>query len=562
MMHPSRKAYVEDQMDEVRKPTYPELDKQSVCSKRNQTARVPTDWSSSAQDGGMTIDQVRKCAWHSSSQGPPLICSLATDYNYDLATGENASALLSQFERKRLAARIAVPTNDEAIKAMLRERGVPVTLFGENNPADRRERLRQILTTEAEQAKAQGQEGVDVDMEDASEEDDEEEQEEEYYTRGSDELLQARIEIAKYSLPRAKRRVEFQRDEAKIPLRTHVKHRKQIRERIRDFELQSSQVGGQRYLSVVRLAPEGQLCAVGDFGGSLKVLSAPELEIKKTLRGHTARIGGIDWLPQLVAPGSDTVRLASSSVDGAVHLWSLERDTPIISLAQAGASKVNKIGFHPSGRYLATACEDMTWRLYDVTTGSEILCQEGHSRAVMTVSFQSEGALIATAGMDSIGRIWDLRSGRTIMLCEGHIQPITSSSWIDGHRLLSGSLDGFVKMWDVRKVQSGANLAGNTGGVADLRVFRGLDDPVEGEPLGHDEKGTQIPKMSGTFFATSGFDRKVNVYSMDDHSVINSLESHTGPVSSVDISRDGRWIVSGSHDRTIKLWARNEMEPL
>lgn len=487
---------------------------------------------------------------------------LATDYNYDLATGENASALLSQFDRKRLAARIAVPTNNETIKAMLRERGVPITLFSENNPADRRERLRQILTDETQQqSNAAGGEGVDVDMDDAPDDEDDE-QDEEYYTRGDDDLLQARIEVAKYSLPRAKRRVYFQREESKIPLRTHVKHRKQIKEKLQEFELQSSQVGGQRYLSAVRLAPHGQLCATGDWGGSMKIVSTPDLEVKKTLRGHSNKIGGIDWFPGPIPQGSDTVQLASSSADGAVHLWSLERDTPMSSLAQPGGTKVNKIGFHPAGQHLATACDDTTWRLYDLTTGSEILCQEGHSRAVMTVSFQSEGALVATAGMDSIGRVWDLRSGRTIMLCEGHIQPITSSSWIDGHRILTGSLDGFAKVWDVRKVQQGGNLAGNTSGVTDLRVFRGLDDPVEGEPPGKDEKGAQTPKKSATFFASCGFDRKINVYSMDDFSLISSLASHTAPVSSVDISRDGRWIVSGSHDRTIKLWARNEMEPL
>ena len=550
-------------MDEVSQPNRSFL-VVSAFAQNNTTARGSTDWCACTQDrGGLTLDQVRE---YIARPSLPVLLKLTTDiandYNYDLGTGENASALLSQFERKRMAARLAVPTNDEAIKAMLRERGLPITLFGENNPADRRERLRETLADEAERAKAQGQEGVDIEMDDVADEEDDEEQEEEYYTRGNDELLQSRIEIAKYSLPRAKRRVQFQRQEAKIPLRTHVKHRKQIREQLQDFELQSSQVGGQRYLSVVRLAPHGQLCATGDWGGSLKVVSTPDLEVKKTLRGHTSRIGGIDWLPGVTSPESETAQLASSSAEGAVHLWSLQKDTPLSTLAQPGGTKVNKIGFHPSGRYLATACEDTTWKLYDIATGSELVSQEGHSRAVTTVSFQSEGALVATAGMDSIGRIWDLRSGRTIMLCEGHIQPITSSSWIDGHRILSASLDGFVKVWDVRKVAQGGNLAGNTSGVTDVRVFRGLDDPVEGEAPGQDEKGAQIPKKSATFFATCGFDRKVNVYSMDDYSLISSLESHTAPVSSVDISRDGRWIVSGSHDRTIKLWARNEAEPL
>lgn len=80
----------------------------------------------------MTLDEVRMYLSKPLSV-PKLTRAAATDYNYDLSTGESASALLSQFERKRMAARLAVPTNDVAVKAALRERGVPITLFGENS---------------------------------------------------------------------------------------------------------------------------------------------------------------------------------------------------------------------------------------------------------------------------------------------------------------------------------------------------------------------------------------------------------------------------------------------
>ena len=88
-----------------------------------------------------------------------------------------------------------------------------------------------------------------------------------------------------------------------------------------------------------------------------------------------------------------------------------------------------------------------------------------------------------------------------------------------------------------------------------------MDDPVDGTMgLGVDEKGAPLPKKSGTFFASSGFDNKVNIFSADDWTLVQSLDGHTGPVASVDISRDGRWIVSGGHDRTVKLWGRNDEE--
>ncbi|KAK4150750.1 WD40-repeat-containing domain protein [Chaetomidium leptoderma] len=468
---------------------------------------------------------------------------------------EKASALLSQFERKRLAATIAVPTDDGRVRARLRELGQPVTLFGEG-PADRRDRLRELLTEQAHAAT--GQEGVDVEMMDAEkeEEDEAEEQEEEFYSRGTDELLQARIDIAQYSIPRAKRRIEFQKKEATIPLRTHVKFRKEVKERLQSFELQGSQTAGDRHVSMTRISPNGKMVATGNWGG----------QHKRTLRGHTNKISGISWMPGATLPESNiseqSVNLASGGAEGQIHLWSLSQDTPLSTLS-GHSQRVCRVEFHPSGKYLASASEDTSWRLWDVETTTELLLQEGHSRGVYAVSFSTDGSLLASGGLDSIGRIWDLRSGRTVMILDGgahgHIKPIYGLDWgSDGHRVLTASADGWVKCWDVRKVQRSGGIGAHTSAVSDVRWFKGLDDPVGGNPPGEDEKGMQIPKKSGTFLVSAGFDHKVNIFSADDWGLVQSLSGHTGPVASVDVSRDGRWIVSGGHDRTVKLWGRND----
>ncbi|KAI1650341.1 WD40 repeat-like protein [Daldinia loculata] len=517
MMHPARQAYVEEAED----------------------------------DRGMTLDEV------------------PVDRDYDIPSAaagiapEKASAILSQFERKRRAATMAVPTDDGRVRARLRELGEPITLFGEG-PADRRDRLRELLTLQAEQAPT---ESPDVAMEDAPEED-QEDQEEEFYTTGSDELLRARQDIARFSLPRAKQRLSFQKQEASIPLRTHVKFRKEIKERLQAFELQGSQTAGDRNVSMTRISPNGELVAAGNWGGSIKLIGIPTLEEKMTLRGHTNRVSGISWFPGAtlaennVSP--ESVNLASGGAEGQVNLWSLNKDTPLSTLEGHG-QRVCRVEFHPSGRYLASASEDTTWRLWDVESTTELLLQEGHSRGVFAISFNSDGSLLASAGLDSIGRIWDLRSGRTVMILDGHgdghIKPIHGIDWgSDGYRVLTGSADGWIKCWDVRKVQRTGGIGAHTSAVSDLRWYKGLDDPILGTPPGLDEKGNQLPKKSGTFFVSSGFDRKVNVFSADDWTLIQTLEGHTGPVSSVDISRDARWIVSGGHDRTVKLWGRNDGE--
>ncbi|KAK4217655.1 WD40-repeat-containing domain protein [Rhypophila decipiens] len=498
MMHPSRQAYMEE--------------------------AEPED------NGGIDID------------------SIPIDRDYvipDAGTGASTSALLSHFERRRLAATIAVPTDDTRVRAKLRELGEPVTLFGEDL-ADRRGRLRELLAEKAEQATP---ENADVDMIDADKQDaEDQEQEEEFYTGGSEELLQARINIAHYSLPRAKKRIEFQKKEATIPLRTHIRFRKEVKERLQDFELQGSQPD-DRKISITRISPNGQMVATGNWGGQVKLIQIPTLRHQRTFRGHTNIVSGISWRPGATLPehdiSPDTVNLATGGAEGQVNLWSLTQDTPLSTLS-GHSERVCRVEFHPSGKYLASASEDTSWRLWDIETTTELLLQEGHSRGVYAVAFNTDGSLLASAGLDSIGRIWDLRSGRTIMILDGHldghIKPIYGLDWgSDGHRVLSASADGWIKCWDVRKVQRSGGIGAHTSSVSDVRWFKGLDDPLFGTPPGDDEKGMQLPKKSSTFLVSSGFDEKVNIFSADDWSLVQSLSAHTGPVASVDVSRDGKY---------------------
>jgi len=59
-------------------------------------------------------------------------------------------------------------------------------------------------------------------------------------------------------------------------------------------------------------------------------------------------------------------------------------------------SRVCRVNFHPSGRYLGSASYDGTWRLWDVERGDELLLQEGHSKEVYAIAFQQDGALVAS----------------------------------------------------------------------------------------------------------------------------------------------------------------------
>ncbi|KAI4154558.1 MAG: hypothetical protein LQ340_001601 [Diploschistes diacapsis] len=482
----------------------------------------------------------------------------ATDRDYvmpSVSAGvapEKASAILSQFERKRKAAALAVPTDDGRVRAKLREMGEPMTLFGED-AADRRGRLRHLMLESVEDEMADGGE----EMADAQ---DDEAGEEEFYTEGIPDLLEARKWIARYSIPRAKERVAAQKAESGIALRIHSKHRKAIKDRLQMFELAGSQIAGNRPVAIARFAPNGESLAAGNWGGGIEVLDVPNLERKRSLNAHTGRVGGLAWMPGATLPGSsvseDSANLASGAEDGTVRLWSLTQDDPISTLT-GHSGRVCRVEFHPSGRYIASASYDTSWRLWDVETGTELLIQEGHSRELYTVSFNIDGSLLASAGLDSIGRIWDLRTGRTLMILDGHIREIYALDWgVDGYRVLSGSGDGFVKCWDLRMVREAGRIGAHGNVVSDLRWFKGLDgsgaEATARKKDGGD--GETKPRKSGSFFVSSGYDKRVNIFSADDWALVKSLSGHAGNVTSVDVTADSRWIASSGQDRTVKLW--------
>ena len=172
-----------------------------------------------------------------------------------------------------------------------------------------------------------------------------------------------------------------------------------------------------------------------------------------------------------------------------------------------------------------------------------------------------------------MGRIWDLRTGRTVMILDGHIREIYSLDWgSDGHRVLSGSGDGWVKCWDIRAVRCTGGIGAHNGNVSDLRWYKGgststIDVPVQKSETDSTMNGTRgkqdlTPAKAGTFFVSSGFDKNVNIFSADEWALAKTLSGHSGNVLSVDVSADARWIASSGHDRTVKLWGREDEEPL
>ncbi|KAJ4469528.1 U4/U6 snRNP-specific spliceosomal protein [Lentinula aciculospora] len=508
--------------------------------------------------------------------------TLMDDGNYlgsERARMEN-QVILDELERKKKARNIAVPTDDNRVKARLREIGEPITLFGER-PADRRDRLIYVLS-QINHARGDDLMQVDEESSDGSEE----EEESEFYTPGSLELLEARRKIAEYSLPRAQKRIAQQLIDSKMELGRIVDIRKKVFGEVKKFAILGSQIGDERPISQVRFSPNNEVLVTGSWSGTVKLWNVPACTPIRSLRGHSDRVGGVAWHPQATLSQSpDSANLVSGAADCNVHLWSLNSETPL-SVLKGHQERVCRVAFHPSGNYVASASYDTSWRLWDVTTSQELLLQEGHSKEVYSVEFQTDGALIASGGLDAIGRVWDLRTGRTAMVLDGHVQGIYSIGFSpNGYQIATGAGDDTIRIWDMRSLKSLYTIPGHTSNVSDVRFFQANDmffkKPQTPEPTSPDVNGdTEVSESSsktdgpdpgasaptftpeeewsyrsGLFFASAGYDGFVKLWSADDWQLLRTLTTDSGKVMSVDISSNGHMIAAGTYNRNFQLYS-------
>ena len=436
--------------------------------------------------------------------------------------------MIEEFERRKRARMINVSTDDAEIKKDLRQLGEPICLFGEG-PADRRNRLRDLLSQLGEDAIRKKRAEDEERLREAREHD-----ETTWYHEGPAALREGRQWIAEYSLPRAKQRIAWLKQEAEVSESTRMARNQEVQKSLKSLDIQSSQISDTRPISWCEFSPNSKLLATSSWSGLCKVWSVPDCEEKLALRGHTQNVGCVTFHPKsTVNLSEEAVNLASCGHDGSVKLWNLKSEEALADLT-GHEERVSRLQFHPSGRFLATCVYDNSWRLWDVYRKVEILHQEGHSKPVHCISFQNDGSLTCSGGQDSFGRVWDLRTGQCIMFLEGHLKGIISVDWSpDGYHIVTGSLDNACKVWDLRKRNIEYTIPAHTNVVSNV-VFE---------------------KANGEYVLTSSYDSTAKVWAAKTWQPLATLKGHDSKLLGCDIAPDGSLIATCSFDRSFKLWS-------
>ena len=167
----------------------------------------------------------------------------------------------------------------------------------------------------------------------------------------------------------------------------------------------------------------------------------------------------------------------------------------------------------------------------------------------MSVAFSPDGRIVVTGSSDKTARLWEVASGREITVLRGHEDAVSSVAFNpDGRSVLTGSLDKTARR---PEVASGHEVAlpdlvsaGQVGWLSSLRSRMSHEDAV----LSVASSSTAAPSSPAREIRPRGYGR------WPPASRSPSLHGHESDVWCVAFSPDGRTVVTGSGDKTARLW--------
>ena len=139
--------------------------------------------------------------------------------------------------------------------------------------------------------------------------------------------------------------------------------------------------------------------------------------------------------------------IATTGYDNQVILWDAKSGR---ALARSMHDHLaNQCSFSHDGTYLVSASSDYSARIWAVPSMQLKAALIGHSDDVDTAVFSPDDTLVATCALDRSIKVFDL-NGRCLKTMTGHTGNVLTVAWShDAKSLISSSVDGTVRHWDV-----------------------------------------------------------------------------------------------------------------
>ncbi|KAK0716995.1 hypothetical protein B0T26DRAFT_707991 [Lasiosphaeria miniovina] len=253
--------------------------------------------------------------------------------------------------------------------------------------------------------------------------------------------------------------------------------------------------------------PGDKVVVVGTKEGELQLYDVASATLLESVNAHE---GSAIWALQVHPDGRSVV---SGGADKTAKFWEFRivqeqvlgttRTTPRLKLVQSKILKVSddilSLRFSPDSKLLAVALLDSTVKVFFTDSLKLYLNLYGHKLPVLSMDISYDSKLIVTSSADKNIRIWGLDFG-------------------DCHKALFGHQDSVLQVAFVP----------------------------------HNSDG------NGHHFFSASKDRTIKYWDADKFEQIQRIDGHHGEIWALAVSHHGRFLVSASHDKSIRVWEETD----
>mgnify|MGYP002629194182 CR=1 FL=1 len=211
--------------------------------------------------------------------------------------------------------------------------------------------------------------------------------------------------------------------------------------------------GHTGFVNSAVFSPNSKYVLTGSDDGTSKIWDASTGAVLATLTGHEDRVRHATF-------SKDGTQILTSSNDRTARIWVLKETAQADGSVNVEASvaqifnghewAVLSAEFSDDGKFVITASEDNTARIWDATNGKELSVLSGHTARVSSVAFApgENPTRAVTASQDGTVKLWDTQANKEILTLDGHTREVTSVAFSpDGKYVLTASEDGRAILW-------------------------------------------------------------------------------------------------------------------